>query len=168
MRLSRPPLRLAAPTAFPFLAGKKANSTERDCFEANFNSARKPVMATLLALNGTVVPPARDYMAHSRRQGCAAHPSLGLHHDRARLARGRASKEARRKSAWPIQERRRIRFVLRRRTTAPTARSALVVFCLRTRATQGGSVDPTQISVNRKWPRPQFKQCSRKKFVQRL
>ena len=26
---------------FPFIGGKKADSTERDCFEANFNPARK-------------------------------------------------------------------------------------------------------------------------------
>src|SRR2546429_3774567 len=92
-------------------------------------------MTTLLALNGTGVPPARDYMAHSRRQGCAAPPSLGLHRDCARLARGRASKEARRKSARPIQERTHpLRFELTR--CAPYCEVGAVVFCLRTRATQ--------------------------------
>jgi len=51
-------------------------------------SWEKPVMTTLLALNRTGVRPARDCMAHSRRQGCAAPPSLGLHHDYAPFARG--------------------------------------------------------------------------------
>ena len=56
LRLSRPPLRLAAPTALPFIAGKKANAIERDCFETTSIVQEKPVMTTLLALNGTDVP----------------------------------------------------------------------------------------------------------------
>ena len=41
MRSSRSPLRPAAPTALPFIAGKKANAIERDLLRSKFNPARK-------------------------------------------------------------------------------------------------------------------------------
>ena len=114
---------------------------------------KKEVLAALLAMNGTGVPPARDYMARSRRQGCAAPPSLGLHHDCARLARGGLLRrhagnlhdQFRREGTHPL------RF-------EPTRYCPLLPgYCKRipsaNQSDTGGSVDPTQISVNHKWTR---------------
>src|SRR5438128_8769217 len=83
-------------------------------------------------------------------------PSLGLHHDCARIARGGLL----RRHAGNLHDEfsggpHPLRFELTRCcTVAPYCEVGAVVFCLRTRATQADqSILRRLVSVNRKWPR---------------
>src|SRR5438105_3778690 len=79
-------------------------------------------------------------------------PSLGLHHDCARIARGGLL----RRHAGNLHDEfsrgpHPLRFELTRCCTLLRGRRSRFLFAHQ--SDTGGSVDPTQISVNRKWPR---------------